>query len=334
MPNQTSPPPIGVLLTNLGTPESTDTGDIRRYLAEFLSDPRVVDLNRFIWLPVLYGFVLTTRPPKTAEAYRRIWMDEGSPLLVHARRQAAAVQQRLNDDADMPEVHVRLAMRYGKPSLAAGLDALREAGCGRILVLPLYPQYSATTTATTFDKIAEILSHRVELPATRTVARYHDEPGYIDALAASVRQHWQTNGRGEKLMLSFHGIPQRYADNGDPYPRDCQTTARLLAERLDLAPDEWLLCFQSRFGREPWLQPYTDVTLADWARNGIKRVDVICPGFSADCVETLEEIAITNRALFLDNGGEELAYIPALNDSEPHIDMLTGLIRREIAGWA
>lgn len=324
--------PIGVLLTNLGTPNSTATGDIRRYLAEFLSDPRVVDLNRALWLPVLYGYVLTTRPPKTAAAYRKVWTDEGSPLLVIARKQADALQRHLTDTLDMP-TQVALAMRYGQPSLADGLQKLRAAGCQRIILLPMYPQYSATTTATTFDRVAKLLATQVEQPAVHSIMRYADEPAYIDALADSVRAHWQAEGRGDKLMLSFHGIPQRYADNGDPYPHDCDTTGRLLAEQLQLADGEWRLCYQSRFGREPWLQPYTDKTLVAWAEQGVKRVDVICPGFSADCVETLEEIALTNRELFIANGGQELAYIPALNDRPQHIDMLAGLIRREAAGW-
>lgn len=332
MPKSSRQRRAGVLLTNLGTPDSTSTRDIRRFLAEFLGDARVVDLNRFIWLPLLYGFVLTTRPPRTAAAYRQIWMEDGSPLLVYARRQAAAVQQRLNETLTAP-VPVALGMRYGHPSLADGLRELETAGCDRILLLPLYPQYSASTTATTFDELARLLADRVEQPAVHSITRYHDDAGYIEALADSVQQHWQARGRADKLLMSFHGIPQRFADNGDPYPDDCRTTARLLAERLQLASDDWQLCFQSRFGREPWLKPYTDQTLAEWARGYVESVDVICPGFSADCVETLEEIAITNRQLFIDNGGRRLSYIPALNDNRAHIDMLAGLIGREIGGW-
>ncbi len=325
--------PIGVLLTNLGTPENTSTPAVRRYLAEFLGDPRVVDLNRALWLPILYGFILTTRPPKTAAAYAKVWTDEGSPLLVIARRQAEAVQQRLDADMQRP-VHVTLAMRYDQPSLAHGMQELRDAGCEQILLLPLYPQYSATTTATTFDKVADILRHWREQPALRTVTRYHDEPAYVEALADSVRRHWDERGRSERLMLSFHGIPKRYVKNGDPYPRDCGITAQLLAEKLGLKRGEWKVCFQSRFGREPWLQPYTDYTLAAWGKRGIKSVDVICPGFSADCLETLEEIAIGNSELFAENGGEKLSYIPALNDNAAHIDLFSGLIQRELSGWA
>lgn len=332
MPATSRTKPIGVLLTNLGTPDSTSTRDVRRYLAEFLSDPRVIDLNRFIWLPILYGAILTIRPPKSAAAYRQVWMDEGSPLLVYARRQTDAVRRRLNEMPETP-VHVALGMRYGRPSLADGLRELQDAGCDRILLLPLYPQYSATTTATTYDKVNSLLADQIVQPALRSVTRYFDDPAYIEALADSVRKYWQDNGRSDLLMMSFHGLPQRYVDNGDPYADDCKATAHLLADRLGLAPDEWKQCFQSRFGREPWLQPYTDMTLIDWAKQGIKTVDVICPGFSADCVETLEEIAITNRELFIENGGQQLSYIPALNDNPAHIDMLTGLIKREISGW-
>ncbi|MES1943231.1 ferrochelatase [Salinisphaera sp. PC39] len=324
--------PLGVLLTNLGTPESPEPGDVRRYLAEFLGDPRVVEAPRWLWLPLLYGVILTTRPKKSAEAYAKIWWDSGSPLLVIARRQCEALQQRLDADLSRP-VHVALAMRYGRPSLAQGLEELRDAGAERILLLPMYPQYSATTTATTFDRVTEIMRRWRSQPALRTVTHYHDEPAYIRALADSVRRHWDTHGRGERLMLSYHGIPKRYVKNGDPYPRDCGITAQLLAAELGLSRGEWKVCFQSRFGREPWLQPYTDKTLEAWGRDGVRSVDVLCPGFSADCLETLEEIAIGNRELFEENGGERLSYIPALNDDPAHIDMLAGIVTRELGGW-
>jgi len=332
MPVQTNDRPIGILLTNLGTPASPSQADIRRFLAEFLGDPRVIDWNRLLWLPMLYGYVLTTRPTRAAEAYRKIWTDEGSPLLVHAQRQAAAVRQRLNEILTAP-VQLQLGMRYGEPSLTDALQQLCDAGCDRILLLPLYPQYSTTTTATTFDKVAELFAGMQEQPALRSITRYCEEPAYIDALADSVRRHWQEHGRSQRLLMSFHGIPQRYADNGDPYPDDCETTARLLAERLQLEPDAWLLSYQSRFGREPWLQPYTDDTLAQWARDGVESVDVICPGFSADCLETLEEIELDYHELFTQQGGQYLSYVPALNDDAAHIDMLARLVEREIAGW-
>jgi len=331
MPDQTTSP-IGILLNNLGTPSSMDTKDIRRFLAEFLGDPRVIDDNRLLWLPVLYGVVLTKRPAQAAEAYRQIWTDEGSPLLVISRKQAAALQQELHQRLETP-VHVALGMRYGEPPLVDALNELRAAGCKRILLLPLYPQYSTVTTATAFDKVASLLADIVEQPAVHSITSYHDHPGYIEALAQTVHEHWQEHGRGERLLMSFHGIPQRYADNGDPYPKHCESTARLLAERLELSADEWQLSYQSRFGREVWLQPYTDETMIEWGRSGVGRVDVICPGFAADCVETLEEIEIENRERFIDHGGQELTYVPALNDHAAHIAMLADLVEHEIAGW-
>lgn len=323
---------VGVLLTNLGTPNAPTPKAVRRYLAEFLGDPRVVEAPRWLWLPLLYGVILAIRPRRSAAAYAKVWSDDGSPLLAIARRQSRALQQRL-DRAPRRPVQVALAMRYGEPSLAQGLDELRAAGAERILLLPMYPQYSATTTATTFDRVAEILRGWRLQPALRTITHYHDEPAYIRVLADSVRRYWNTHGRGERLMLSFHGIPKRYVKNGDPYPRDCGLTAQRLAAELKLERGQWKICFQSRFGREPWLQPYTDKTLQAWGREGVKSVDIICPGFSADCLETLEEIAIGNRELFAASGGERLNYIPALNDDPAHIDMLAGLVERELAGW-
>jgi len=322
----------GVLLTNLGTPDAPTAPALRRYLAEFLGDPRVVELPRWLWLPILYGVILLVRPRKSAAAYRKIWTDEGSPLLTISRRQAAALQARLDDETG-GAVRVELAMRYGRPSIPAGLERLHAAGAEHILLLPLYPQYSASTVATTFDKVADVLRGWRTQPALRTVTDYHDEPAYIEALAASVERHWRAHGRGERLLMSFHGIPKRYAKNGDPYPRHCGVTATLLAQRLGLAREEWKCCFQSRFGREPWLKPYTDETLAKWARAGIRDVDVICPGFPADCLETLEEIALGNAELFREQGGNSLRYVSALNDQPDHIAMLSTLARRELAGW-
>lgn len=323
---------VGILLTNLGTPNAPTPRAVRRYLAEFLGDPRVVEAPRWLWLPILYAVVLTIRPRRSAAAYAKVWLPQGSPLLVIAQRQAEALRRELDGSGD-PPVRVALAMRYGQPSLQAGLEQLRDAGVKRVLLFPLYPQYSASTTATTFDRVAALLGSWRQQPALRSIVDYHDDPGYIGALAASVRRHWEQNGRGERLLLSFHGIPQRYADAGDPYPAQCAATAKLLARELGLGDDDWRLCFQSRFGREPWLQPYTDKTLEAWGRAGIKRVDVICPGFSADCLETLEEIAIANRALFERAGGQRLAYIPALNDEANHIAALAAIARRELSGW-
>ena len=324
--------PIGVLFTNLGTPDDTSVKAVRRYLAEFLSDRRVVDLNRALWLPILYGIILTFRPKNSAEGYRSVWTEEGSPLLVYARRQAEQIQARLDREVERP-VHVALAMRYGNPSIETGLRELDAAGCKQVLVLPAYPQYSATTVATTFDKIGEVLADWPEPPALRQINRYHDEPGYIEALANSVREHWAEHGRAEKLVMSFHGIPKRYVKLGDPYPRDCGVTAQLLASELGLSRNEYKVCFQSRFGREPWLQPYLDETMKAWGAAGMKSVDVMCPGFSSDCLETLEEIKEENREYFENAGGGSLRYIPALNARDDHVDLFTHLIKRELSGW-
>jgi ferrochelatase len=319
---------IGVLLTNLGTPEAPTTAAVRRYLAEFLSDRRVVDRPRWLWLPVLHGVILRLRPRRSAHAYQKVWTDEGSPLLNFGRRQQLALQLRLPGD-----VPVVLAMRYGQPSIAAGLQQLRAAGVTRVLLIPLYPQYSGSTTASTFDAVAAAWSRWPRLPELRMVMDYHDQDGYIQALANSVRDYWNQHGRGEKLLLSFHGTPQAMSDAGDPYYLQCQTTARLLAQRLQLSDDQCQLTFQSRFGPEAWLQPYTDKTLEALAQQGVGRVDVLCPGFSADCLETLEEIAMLNRDLFLQAGGRDYHYIPALNDREDHVAMLAGLVRQYTQGW-
>lgn len=332
MISRRAPRPLGVLFTNLGTPDDTSVPAVRRYLAEFLSDRRVVDLNRALWLPILYGVILTLRPRKSAEGYRTVWTREGSPLLVHARRQAEKIQARLDHDLEQP-VHVALAMRYGNPSIEAGLSELDAAGCKQVLILPAYPQYSATTVATTFDKVGRILADWPEPPALRQINRYHDEPAYIRALANSVREHWAEHGRGEKLVMSFHGIPKRYVKNGDPYPRDCGVTAQLLAAELGLSRNDYKVCFQSRFGREPWLQPYLDKTMKAWGAAGMKTVDVICPGFSSDCLETIEEIQEENREYFESAGGDSLRYIPALNERDDHVEMFTQLIKRELSGW-
>lgn len=325
--------PIGVLLTNLGSPDDTSVPAVRRYLREFLSDPRVIDLPRLKWLPILYGIVLVTRPRRSADSYQGIWTERGSPLIVHAHDQGQAIQTRLEEQLDQP-VHVQVAMRYGNPSLASGLQHLFTQGCHKILVLPAYPQYSATTVATTYDKISRVLADWPHTPALRQVTSYHDNPDYIQALANSVREHWQAHGRGNKLVMSFHGIPKRYVDQGDPYARECRTTARLLAETLGLEADDYQLCYQSRFGREAWLQPYLDETMKAWGQNpNIKTIDVINPGFSADCLETLEEIAVENREYFETAPDKKLRYIPALNEREDHIDMFVNMIRRGLAGW-
>jgi ferrochelatase len=324
---------LGILLVNLGTPDSPSPADVRRYLKEFLWDPRVVEMARPIWWLVLNGVILNTRPRRSAAAYAKVWTDEGSPLLVISKQQQAALQQQLSDTLPGP-VHVALAMRYGNPSIATGLAELREAGARRVLVLPLYPQYSATTTASIFDAVTAELKNWRWLPELRFVNHYHDDPAYIAALADSVREHWAQHGQAEKLVMSFHGIPKEYFEAGDPYFCECQKTGRLLAEALGLSEQQWLLTFQSRLGPKEWLSPYTDQTLEQLGKGGTRTVDVICPGFAADCLETLEEIAMENRDTFLEAGGEGYRYIPCLNDRPDHIAQLGQLVQRHVQGWA
>ncbi len=323
---------LGVLITNLGTPDAPTPSALRRYLAEFLWDPRVVEMPRPLWWLILHGVILRIRPARAAKSYASVWRDQGSPLLQIACQQEQALRQRLESALPGP-VHVELGMRYGNPSIPAALERLRQAGTRRLLVLPLYPQYSATTTASTLDAVSAVLRSWRWLPDLRFVSHYHDDDGYIQALANSVREHRRQHGDADRLLFSFHGIPQRYFRNGDPYHCECHKTARLTAEALGLAPEQWQVTFQSRFGREPWLQPYTDHTLAAQPAQGIKSVQIVCPGFSADCLETLEEIAVENRAVFSDAGGERFEYIPALNDRDDHVDALTRLVLRHAQGW-
>lgn len=325
------PARVGVLLINLGTPEAPTPQAIRRYLREFLSDDRVVDVEPWLWWPILNGIILRTRPRKLAARYAAIWGPEGAPLLAIGRQQASGLATRLTEQLGR-EVPVVLAMRYGQPSVQAGLAALEQQGVRRVLVLPLFPQYSASTTASALDAVFDALKLRRWLPELRTINHYHDDPGYIAALADSVRAHWLQAGQGEHLLLSFHGIPRRYFVLGDPYYCECQKTGRLLAEALGLAPDGWSLSFQSRFGREEWLQPYTDEHLRQLAARGIRDVDVIAPGFAADCLETLEEIAEEYRELFASLGGR-LRYVPALNASEAHLDALAALVGTQLKNW-
>ena len=323
---------LGILLVNLGSPEAPTSSAVKRYLAEFLWDKRVVDAPRWLWWPILHGIILRFRPARAAKAYQEIWTDQGSPLIATTRLQMQAIEHKLQKKIP-GDVAIEMAMRYGNPSIEQGLNTLRQAGARRLLVLPLYPQYSATTTATVFDEVTRVLQSWRWLPEVRFINQYHDHPKYIEALAASIQNHWQDKGRGEKLLFSFHGIPQRYVDSGDPYFCHCQKTARLTAEALQLEDNEWQVVFQSRFGREPWLQPYCDKTLQQLPKQGIKSLDIICPGFSADCLETLEEIEIQNRALFIEAGGEHYQYIPALNADAEHIDALTELLVEHSAGW-
>lgn len=327
-----TPAGLGVLLVNLGTPEAPTPAAVRRYLAEFLWDRRVVEVPRPLWWLILHGVILRVRPRRSAEAYSKVWTEQGSPLLVISRRQQKALARLL--DAALPApVEVALGMRYGRPSIGEALESLRARNVRRVLVLPLYPQYSATTTATAFDAIADVLRGWRWIPELRFIGQYHDEAGYIGALAASVRERWAAKGRGEHLVMSFHGLPRRYLDEGDPYHCQCQKTGRLLAEALVLEEGEWSVSFQSRVGREQWLQPYTDHHLVALAGRGLRRVDVVCPGFSADCLETLEEIAMQNAEAFVEAGGERLSYVPALNARKDHMSFLVQLVLRHLQGW-
>ena len=320
-------PRTALLLVNLGTPDAPTSAAVRRYLAEFLHDYRVVDLNRWLWCPLLHGAILPLRAGKVAKNYASIWGPDGSPLRVQSEKLAAALQ------AQLPEFDVRLAMRYGAPSIASVLRELQAQGLERLLVLPLYPQYSASTTASVHDAVFAELSTWRKLPELRLVSDYHQNSDWLDSLEASVESHWDMHGRGGKLLISFHGIPQRFARAGDPYPQQCETGARLLAERLGLAEGDWSLAYQSRFGREPWLQPYIDQTLTTLAAQGVKIVDVVCPGFAVDCLETLEEIAVRDAELFRKAGGQELRYVHALNASPGHVSALSALARRHAQGW-
>lgn len=323
---------LGVLVANLGTPEAPQPGPVRRYLREFLWDPRVVETSRPIWWLILNGIILPIRPARSARAYRTVWTEEGSPLLSWSRRQAEGIGARLAARLSGP-VEVALGMRYGNPSIGAALERLRAANVRRLLVLPLYPQYSGTTTGSTFDAVAAALSRWRWVPELRFIGRYHDEPGYIASLASSVSEHWAAQGRGEHLVMSFHGLPRSYLERGDPYHCQCQKTARLLAEHLGLADGSWSISFQSRVGREEWLRPYTDELIRSLGKRGLKRIDAICPGFSADCLETLEEIAVQNAEFFHAAGGETLSYIPCLNDRLDHLEFLAALAIRHLQGW-
>jgi ferrochelatase len=326
-------PCVGVLVTNLGTPDAPTSQAVRRYLAEFLSDRRVVETPRAVWWLALHAVILRVRPRRSARLYEKVWQHDGSPLARMSERQAHALQRVLRKKFSGP-VRVGLGMRYGQPSIGSALEELRRANARRLLVLPLYPQYSATTTASTFDALADHLKAWRWLPDVRFIAHYHDEPGYTRALARSVTASWEANGRSQRLLFSFHGIPKRYFLSGDPYHCQCQKTARLVAEELRLQDEDWAVAFQSRFGPQEWLTPYTDHTLRDWAQGGVRSVDVICPGFSADCLETLEEIAQQNREVFLAAGGEKYTYVPALNDREEHIEFLADLALRHSLGWS
>lgn len=325
------PPVTAVLLCNLGTPDAPTAPAVKRYLAEFLSDPRVVEIPRAAWLPLLHGVILPLRSAKSAAKYRTIWTPEGSPLKVWTERQARRLQGWLGEHGH--RVKVAYAMRYGNPSIASQLDALAEAGATRILVLPCYPQYSGTTTASVIDAVAGWTRTRRHVPELRFVNRYHDDRGYVGALAKRIERHWREHGRPEHLVMSFHGVPERTLHLGDPYHCECRKTARLLADWLQLAPSQYTVSFQSRFGKAKWLEPYTQPTLEALARSGTQRVDVVCPGFTSDCLETLEEIGMECRDAFLANGGKAFHYIPCLNDETEWIGALGNIAVQHLAGW-
>lgn len=323
---------IGVLITNLGTPDAPKKAELKRYLKEFLSDPRVVEVPKLIWWMILNLVILNIRPKRSARAYQTVWTERGSPLMFHTHDQGEALRTKLRAQHG-PDVIVEYAMRYGSPSIDKVVKGMLEHGVRKLLVLPLYPQYCASTTASTFDALASSLAGIRWIPEIRFVSHYHDFPPYIEALALSVEQHWAANGQAEKLIFTYHGIPKRYLLSGDPYHCECYKTSRLLAQRLGLQQDQYFVTFQSRFGREEWLQPYTDVTLKALPAQGIKSVQMICPGFSADCLETIEEIGIENRNYFIQAGGERYEYIPALNASSQHIEALSQLINQNIESW-
>ncbi len=327
-----APARTAILLVNLGTPEAPTRAAVRRYLKEFLSDPRVVEIPRPLWWLILNGVILNLRPAKSAAKYALIWDQDGSPLRVHTERQARLLRGYLGAQGH-PALVVDFAMRYGEPSIASVLAQLKQQRCERILVLPLYPQYAASTTATALDAVSASLSRTRNIPELRLVKHFHDHPAYIAALAEGVRKHWAQHGRPDKLLMSFHGLPRFTLERGDPYHCECQKTARLLAEALALAPEQYQLSFQSRFGRAQWLQPYTAATLAQWGKQGLRRVDVICPGFVADCLETLEEIGMECRAEFLNAGGKEFHLIPCLNESDAWIQALAQIALEHARGW-
>lgn len=326
------PQRLGVLLVNLGTPDSPRPADVRRFLAEFLSDPRVVESPRWLWLPVLHGVILRIRPRRSAHAYRQIWTERGSPLMFYSQDLAARLQSSLTTSLGS-SVLLALGMSYGNPSIPSALERLRAAGATRIVVVPLYPQYSGTTTASVFDRVTRTLRQWRWVPELRFVTHYHDEPAYIEAVSAAIEAHWQAAGNRNHLLFSFHGIPKSYVLAGDPYYCQCAKSARLIAERLRLDPSEWSMSFQSQVGRAEWLRPYTDELLVRYAREGQRDITVACPGFAIDCLETLEEIALRNRETFLANGGASYSYVPSLNASDAQVALLTDLISRHTHGW-
>lgn len=327
-----TPARTGILLVNLGTPDAPTTQAVRPYLKEFLGDPRVVEIPRAIWWLILNGIILNTRPKKSAAKYAKIWMPEGSPLRVHTAKQASLLQGYLGERTRAPFV-VDYAMRYGNPSIPSVLRKLKEQNCQRILIVPMYPQYAASSSGTAFDIVFAEMQHMRNTPALRTIKNFHDNHGYIKALANNINDYWMKNGRPEKLVMSFHGLPQFSLDKGDPYHCECHKTGRLLALELGLKPGQYFISFQSRFGKAEWLKPYTTATIKELGKQKTKRVDVVCPGFVADCLETLEEIAMEGKEDFLQAGGGEYHYIPCLNERNDWMHALTDLVMENLHGW-
>lgn len=323
--NPANPPKVGILLSNLGTPDAPTPRALRRYLAEFLSDPRVVEYPRWLWQAILHGIILRIRPHRSAAAYRKIWTERGSPLLLHNQNLLAKVQTIIQQTH--PNVLLALGMRYGNPSIAQALDSLYQANISQLIVLPLYPQYASATTGSIWDAVSHVLCRWRRVPEFHFISHYAEHPLYITALATHIQRYWQTSGQQNFLVFSFHGMPKRTALAGDPYYWQCQATARLVAEQLQLDDKAYTVVFQSRFGWEEWLQPYCDKTLAELPQRGIKAVDIICPGFAVDCLETLEEIAMLNKKIFTVAGGESYRYIPALNASSEHAQLLSALLQ-------
>lgn len=320
---------IGVLLSNLGTPDAPSRSAVRRFLKEFLWDPGVVDMPRLLWWFVLNGIVLNTRPAKIAKLYRKIWLKDGSPLMVYTERLARSLKQQFSGGA----MALALGMRYGRPSLEQALKELQDQGCDRILVLPLYPQYCSATTGSTFDEIIRLVQKSRGRPRLRFVDHYYDHAVFASTLAKKIKDFWQSYGEPEKLIFSFHGLPEHFVGEGDPYPYHCEKTAQHIAEKLELIPEQWTLCYQSRFGKREWLKPDLCEVLKSLPQRGEKKVHVVCPGFAVDGLETLEEVAIRNRELFLAAGGENYEYIPALNDDPAHTEILADLVESHTAGW-
>lgn len=327
------PKRLGVLITNLGTPQAPEKAALRPYLKQFLSDPRVVEVPRVLWWLILNGIILNIRPARSAAAYKTVWTDEGSPLLIHTRDQARLLQERLSQQLG-EDCIVDFAMRYGQPAIDNTVQSMLDRGVRKLLVLPLYPQYSGPTTGSTFDAIAQDFQKRRWLPDFRFVAQYFDHPAYIEAVADSIRSHWVTHERADRLIFSYHGEPKRYLTEGDPYHCQCYATTRLVAEALGLDERDYMTTFQSRFGREEWLKPYTDETLKALPESDVTSVQVVCPGFSSDCLETIEEIGEENHDYFMQAGGKRFEYIPCLNSSAAHIDALAELALQHMGGWS